>query len=119
MLKGADDVTINTAGERDGDKLIDDGEDHPGEFTITGEPSREVIIAFSEKTDLVGPEGQKITLKELTAKVGSESETAAENVVGQLSEQGMLDMIVGGTINVGDVPAGEYSGTYTVTVNYQ
>ncbi len=124
MLKGAGDVTISTAGVREGEndaKLVTDNNHTPaaGQFEIKGENSRAIKVSL---TGLTGLEygGATIPVKDVTVNFGGSDMAASEGMETAIGTEGTLNMLVGGTITVGDdVTPGHYEGTYTVTVNYQ
>ena len=87
--------------------------DSPAEFRIDGEPWENVHIEVEESIELSGP-GGAIPLG-LSLPDGSRSITAS------LQFSGSLNFPVDGEIPAGSVPdePGSYSGSFTVTVNYE
>ena len=124
MLKGAGDVTISTAGVRDGDndaKLVTDNNHTPaaGKFEIKGENSRAIKVSLTGLNSLKNGEAT-IPVTNVLVNFGGGDMAASEGMATATGTEGTLNMFVGGTITVGDdVTPGHYEGTYTVTVNYQ
>ncbi len=80
-----------------------------GAFTLSGASSRAVTISFSAGDTLVGP-GPAMALGTYTHDAGGAP---------TLDALGALSFNVGATLTVGDGQTdGNYTGTYTVTVNY-
>ena len=80
-------------------------------FTVTGEGGQIVSIDVPSSFTLTGPGALQVTL---------ETSVAAANVLSAApGVQGSLSFGVGGTLTVAsDTPAGDYSGTFEVVVQY-
>lgn len=91
-----------------------------GTFTVSGTPAEDITVS-SSTTNLSdgGPNSINITATELYGN-SSNSTTGAASVTGNvtLNGSGSYFFFVGATINVGSVPAGAYTGSYTLTVDY-
>lgn len=125
MLKGkAHTVTVNTSGARSGSddgQLVGGGTVQAGTFSITGVSGLEVTITVPESITLSHKTQttNKLTVSNVTMKVGTDSEQAAGSVKAKIPGEGGLSLAVGGTLSVTTSAAeGEYSGSYTVTMSY-
>lgn len=77
-------------------------------FTVTGEPNKAITLTFPASYDMTGPNAAKVTVwpnyKETTAT---------------LSSTGTYQFKVGAYVNISSaLAAGNYSGTYSVSVAY-
>lgn len=81
-----------------------------GSFSVTGTPSSAVTISFSSGDTLTGP-GTAMPLGSFTTDAGG---TPSFDGSGDLSFDVGADLTVGASQT-----AGAYSGTYTLTVDYQ
>jgi hypothetical protein len=85
------------------------GPSKPGIFTVTGTPNAAVAISFSSGDIVTGP-GPAMLIGSFTHNAGRAP---------TFSGAGSLDLAVGATVTIGaGQPAGSYSGSYTVVVNY-
>lgn len=106
-----DTITLTPAGAISGTgSSIFSGTRAAGAFSATGTPSAAVTISFSAGDTLTGP-GAAMALGTFTNDAGG---TPAFDGTGNLSFNVGADL----TINASQV-GGAYSGTYTLTVDYQ
>lgn len=108
-------VTVSTSGARSasgGVLLIPSSAGAAAQFTVTGDANATYTIQLpgNDFVTLSGPGGDML-INEFT---GNPSGAA-----GQLSAGGSQTLLVGGTLNVasGQIP-GQYSGSFSVTVDY-
>ncbi|MEX0604489.1 MAG: DUF4402 domain-containing protein [Marinobacter sp.] len=108
-------VTISTSGNRNaggGVILIPSAQGTAAQFTVSGDPDATYTIQLpgNDFVSLTGP-GIDMPVNNFTS--------SPSGVGGQLGAGGSQDMSVGGTLSVGsDQAPGSYSGTFSVTVNY-
>lgn len=108
-------VTVSTNGNRNAGGsvvLIPSSEGTAAKFTITGDPNATYTIQLpgNDFVRLSGP-GIDMFINNFTS--------TPSGVEGRLGAGGSQDLSVGGTLNVGsDQAPGSYSGTFSVTVNY-
>lgn len=82
-----------------------------GQFTIKGEPSAAVTVTFPANATLTH-QGKTLTLSNFKTYPSTSAPVA-------LNASGQLDVQVGGDLSVdANQPAGTYSGSYTITVDY-
>lgn len=116
----ADTVTVSTGGTRtkggavNGVTLLSGGTTaRAGTFTVAGEPNAAYTISAISGINLTG--GTPNIAATFTALSTSTSSATA----GTLTAGGSDTITVGGTINVAaNQPAANYTGTYSVVVNY-
>jgi len=108
-------VTVSTTGNRNavgGVVLIPSSLGTAAQFTVSGEPNMTYTIQLpgNDFVSLTGP-GIDMFVNNFTS--------TPSGVGGQLGAGGSQALSVGGTLNVGsDQAPGSYSGTFSVTVNY-
>ncbi len=107
-------VSVDTNGScsAGGDVVIFEANCSPATFTVTGDPNLTYLIELPSDNSMTlsGPGGD-MTITGLF----SEPDGAA----GLLGAGGSQDLSVGGTLIVGSgQPAGSYSGSFSVIVNY-
>jgi len=85
-------------------------------FKVTGTPNATFNFTLpATTTELGGPSGSKLSI----ASSSWVTNLASGTSVGTLSASGSLDVKVGATLTVPkSSPAGNYSGTYSISVNY-
>jgi hypothetical protein len=85
-----------------------------GDYTLTGEPNKAYVITFPASATITSGT-DTMTVNTFTTSKGS---TAP--ITGTLDGTGNDSFIIGGTLIVGgNQPAGTYSGSYVLTVEYQ
>lgn len=108
-------VVISPVGGRSasgGVVLISASDGAPGQFTISGDPDFTYSISLpSDGTvELTDGAGHRMTVNGFTS---------SPSLSGQLNFAGTQELAIGATLNVGaNQPAGNYSGGFLVTVNY-
>ena len=106
-------VRISTAGARSlvsGDASLSGGTFRAGTFDITGEPSATYAITLPGSAATLTSGGNTMTVDTWVSSVGA---------TGTLSGGGLETFTVGADLNVGATQAsGAYTGTYSVTVDY-
>lgn len=108
-------VTVSPSGVRSAIGavlLIPSSDGLPAAFTVTGDASTAYTIQLPDNdfVNLTGPGGDMV-INDFTSD--------PSGVNGQLSAGGSQTLSVGGTLNVGSGQvSGEYSGTFSVIVNY-
>ncbi|MEL6568816.1 MAG: DUF4402 domain-containing protein [Pseudomonadota bacterium] len=108
----ADTVIVDAAGNKTcGAELTCLSSDHTAaEFSVSGDPERAYTIDLPSSISISNGNGGTMTVNNFT---GSKAN-------GTLSTGGTDSFDVGGTLNVAANQAtGEYTGTFTVTVEYQ
>lgn len=102
-------VIITALGTEGGGSLTSSGTQSAGTFDITGANSRTFSITIAKVTDLVNG-GHDLVISAFTNTAGA---------TGTLSAGGTLTLGVGATITAdGSEADGDYTGTYTVDVDY-
>ncbi len=103
-------VRLSPGGDiRAGAALRPSAQATPSTFTVQGEPFGAVSISLGDGATIAGP-GSALSVQGFAHSAGP---TPA------LDRLGGLTFSVGATLAIGSAqPAGRYSGTYTVTVNY-
>lgn len=110
-VDSADTVVISPAGAKNcGDELTCLSNDHTAAaFAVSGDPLRSYTIELPDSIQIASGDN------EMT--VDNFSRTAS---AGQLNASGEENFNVGGQLNVGaNQASGEYTGSFTVSVNYQ
>jgi hypothetical protein len=109
---GSQSVILSTAGVITGAAYSVGGTPAAGVFTVTGQPSQNVTITFPSSSFTVTSGANSMTVSALTS-----SPAAGQSV--SLGSTGSFNVSAGGTLGVGaNQPAGTYSGSYTIQVNY-
>ncbi len=110
---GASVVRVTTAGARSlvsGDATLSGGTFRAATFDVTGEPSTTYAITLPGGSETLTSGGDTMTIDTFTSN---------PTPTGTLSGGGTETISVGADLNIGASQAsGSYSGTYTVTVNY-
>ncbi len=83
------------------------------EFTVTGQVNSAYTIGLPTSATITGPGSNTMTVNSFTSSL------SGNGTGGNTGSSGSQDSYVGATLNVGasQVP-GTYTGTFTVTVNY-
>lgn len=108
-------VTVSTSGKRSaggGVMLIPSSQGAAAQFTVSGDPNATYTIQLpgNDFVKLTGP-GADMLINDFTS--------TPSGAGGQLGAGGSQTLSVGGTLSVGsDQVPGDYSGTFSVTVNY-
>lgn len=81
-----------------------------GLVRITGTPNATATVQVDASTTVTSPNGDTMTVDSF----------AANRTAPLIGASGETDIIIGATLNIAaNQPAGLYTGTYNVTVNYQ
>ena len=108
-------VTVSTSGGRSangGVLLIPSSTSSAAQFTVTGDANATYTIQLpsNDFVKLTGP-GSDMVINDFTS--------SPSGAAGQLSAGGSQTLLVGGTLNVAnDQSPGNYSGSFTVIVDY-
>ena len=115
MTSEAGNVTVTPAGARSstGQNLVTDSNTpSSGKLTVTGPANQQITVVLPTEATVSTSDngGGSMTINTFTAdKSGSQT----------IGAGGTLAIQVGGTLGVAaDQTAGDYTGTYTITVNY-
>ena len=110
-------VLTPAGGTSSADGAVVSGTPAAGAFSVTGDDSLSYTILLPASTTLTGGTGPDITVDNFTDSKGGTSATPAT----ALNTSGGADnCTVGATLNLADGQgSGTYSGTYSVTVNYE
>ncbi len=118
LSSSAHSVTVGTEGNRTSTvegNLVNDTSNAPaaGEFTITSSVARNVTLTLPSSATISNNETD-LTVSNFTSNpAGSTSGTAIAVIAGNTTVK------VGGTLGVtANAPAGDYQGTYNVTISY-
>lgn len=111
MLGQANTVTVSTGGVRSattGSALVNDNNTPTaGTFTVTGPNSQPITVSLPANVQVTSG-SDHMTISNLTNDAGS-----------ALDSSGQMTIKVGGSLAVSaNQPEGDYTGTYTITVNY-
>ena len=122
LKTAAHDVVMSTEGVRSGNTsyLVGGGTPRQGKFTITGQNAQDIEITVPNSITLTlkTNTSSKLTVSNVTMKVGDGAEQAAGTVDAVISGTS-LALAVGGTLNVTtSAVEGDYEGNYTVTISY-
>jgi hypothetical protein len=107
-------VTVSTSGARSasaGIVLMPSGAGAAAQFSVTGDPSRTYALSL--------PANGTVFLTSGANSMAINNFTGSPALSGQLSAGGTQNVFVGATLSIGShQPHGNYSGTFSVTVNY-
>lgn len=107
-------VTVSPASVRSasgGVVLVPSGPGAAAQFSVTGDPSATYAISL--------PANGVVSLTSGANSIAVNTFTSSPNLTGTLSIGGSQTLYVGATLDVGsNQPSGSYSGSFSVTVNY-
>lgn len=107
-------ITVSPASVRSasgGVVLVPSGPGAAAQFSVTGDPSATYAISL--------PANGVVSLTSGANSIAVNTFTSSPNLTGTLSIGGSQTLYVGATLDVGsNQPSGSYSGSFSVTVNY-
>jgi hypothetical protein len=124
------DLDFGTVARNSGVYTLGTSDETSGRFLITGAENAEITIGFSAPSHLVGSGNQMIPFTPLLAYAGSPASGDFTEINPHAppplrlektaidTSTGSLYISVSGSIDVGNIPDGHYSGTITLSATY-